>query len=409
LYELADETASRFQEKAIFEFKNQNQRNFWHKKIVEASISCQKEGEAEIALDIRRLSDLYYDEDDFRHRAKLAVFKHDIYILKNRLVLPSASANRPIKDTNGRLNYCYSNVYYYLLIFEDYKKLRVYSYQNDASKEFVLLSPNKKEFSLKYPKIIPDFGEMDLSKKYEAIRTINNAPEFLAFFKEQTIDWLIGFEDTEIRFFEFIKSLEQIVSLSNADYEVFLKKFNFDKFKENFRKERDEYFFRIREILTSLLNKVVSIPVSISAAALAFYNVSSDWLASSLIILGYVIASIFTSWLIRGLHEDANLIEKDFYYDTESLKEFSSNKLNQVTRKEIDKVSKKLSQLKRYIYAIQVFLVFSSVVAILVYLFAILKFSIACGILSAIALADIQFIFCFFNLEGGGLVNESRS
>lgn len=403
LGELVEKFPSRFSEEIIVEFKSKAERENWAQKIKQLNIPSQKEGDKAIAIDIRKIAGFYYNRDDFKLRATQETFKNNIYVLKDtldkKLMLTPSEALLPIKTTDGKIDYFYLNVHYYPQILQEYKDLHVSSYNNDARREFVLLSPNKKEFFLGYTRTIPNFDKIDLSQKFSMIKSISKAPEFLAFFKDQTINRLEAVEDREMRFVEFIKNIEQIASSANTDFEVFLKKFDFEAFKKNFRKERDEYFSRLREVLGSLLSKVVSIPVSISAAALALYNVSSDLLASSLIILGAVILSVLTSWLIRGLHEDTILIQNDFCYEVEILKQASLQSLSQTIKKESDKVSAKIKQLVRYIFTLQLFLTSSSAIALWVYFYQILKFNNFYAALIIAAVADIQLMFCFYNLE----------
>ena len=414
LRELAEKFSSDYKDEIIFELNNKSDCGIWYQKIHQLGIPSRLEGTTKIAVDIRRLSGFFYDRDDFRLRAglNLKYFEDNIYILKDtlntKLSLTPIEAIQPIIGTNGEIDYFYLNIYYYSQIYEEYKKLHIYSYHNDAHREFVLLSPNKKEFFLGYTRTTPDFCKIDLSKKYELISSISKTKEYLAFFKEQTISRLEAFENVEMRFVEFIKNIEQIASAANTDFEVFLKKFDFEKFKQDFRKERDEYFSRLQNILGNLFNKVASVPVSISAAALALYNVSDDLLPSTLIILGSVTLSFFTSWLIRGLHEDTILIEKDFLFEIDVLEEASIQSLNQTINNEFDKVSKKISQIYRYIITLQLLLASSSVIALWVYFYKILSYNNCYIGLITISVVGLQFLLCFLKLKRGKTTHRKK-
>jgi hypothetical protein len=265
----------------------------------------------------------------------------------------------------------------------------------------VLFHPDKGKFSLGYPAIAYDFPrEINLKDKYDKFENMNPSQDFRLLFKRQIVDELFLYQRDE-RFPKLVENIESVIQGTENNYEVFLKRFDFEKLKKDFRKERDEYFERVRGIVDRLLGKVVSIPISISAAAITIYNLKDEpnHLIITLIMVAFVTYSIFTSFLLRLLHVDTFEIKQDFENDLEAIEKFS-NIPKPHLEKESSKVYRKIRILNNTLLVLQLLLCGSSIAVLSVaFLFFTLEIKYVCLIIAIVSVLQLFVSFWRISLQ----------
>jgi hypothetical protein len=352
----------------IFKFNN---RNKIKNELSAANIPFDVVGENQIAINILQFHGLFYDRPDFLKRCvgDNAIFNTDIGILfyqdDEYLYYNSESRRTSIGMIPSESNHFIQNIVYYLEFIRDFKQSDISSYHDDARREFVIVSAQKGKLQIGYPLIPPDISnEINMQENVGIFCERNKTQEFGLFLREQIIESLSKV-DKEDRFPFLTCNIKNIIESSQRNYETYLNKFNFEELKKNFRKERDEYFSSIRDILSKILEKVVSIPISISAAALAIYNLKSEPNYAYIVIAAFIVYSLFDCYLLRLLQFDVSEIKIALDGDLEIIKK-SSNIPGDILASEGSKVYRKIARLRSVIIGLQILFAILSCVALIV-------------------------------------------
>jgi hypothetical protein len=357
-------------------------------------------GKNDVQVDIRKYPGLYYNKEQFLKDCNINSLECDVAIIfynEGYLFYESSSGkvvtNTKVSDEGRFLK----NAIYYLRFREEFKNSKIVSYHSSAGREYVVLSPEKGKMLIGYPPVPPEFmPEYDLVDLFNKYQKINGSQEYQAFFKGHVIDVLVTY-DKDQKFPEFIKNLEHLIDLSDRDYEVYISKFSFEKLKENFKKERNEYFSRVRGIISQLLSKVVSIPISISASALAVYNLKDDPGNAFVVVVAFIIYSYFTSFLLRLLHYDVFELQHDFDKEIEMVAKYSNIPKNDLNI-ETSKVFKRIDMLQFSFVLFQIVLAILSVTVLFVFS-QLLSVSTKSLLLILASVLDVQLIISFWKLD----------
>lgn len=389
-------------ESVVFSF-NGNRREI-ERSLLQLNIKFDAVGTSDISINLRQFSSLFYDRDHFlRESINEGVFDSNIGILffapDKCLFYESSSGKTHINSDIATTDNLIENTKYYLKFYNLFESLDISEHNSSANHEFILVDPEKGKFILGYPVIPPVFqAGISLRDRYTKFEKMNDRQEFRLLFKRKTIESLVPFEHDH-RFPKLAENIETIIRDTENDYEVFLKKFNFEELKKNFRKERDEYFENVRDIVERLLSKVVSIPISVSAAAITIYNLKDDPNYSIIVIvaLAYVAYSIFTSFLLRLLYMDSLEINRDLNNDLQIIAK-SSNIPSDILERESLKVYKKIQTLNNTIVTLQILLCATSL-AVLIVSFMFFALPIKYIILISIFVLDLQLLVSWWGIK----------
>ena len=373
--------------------------------LLDSEVRYEVIGNTEALISLRQFPGVFFDCDHFlRESIDEDIFNSDIGIIfytSDNFLYYEASTSKSYVGTNvDTTNYFIQNTYHYLKFFSYFESLGISEYNSSTNHEFILVDPEKGKFLLGYPVVPPVFLErVRLEDKYKKFEGANTAQEFRLLLKRQIIDSVSRYEHDQT-FPKLAENIDAVLRDTENNYEMFLRKFNFEELKKNFRKERDQYFENIRNIIDKLLGRVVSIPISVSAAAITIYNLKDDpnTVVVVIVTLAYIIYSIFTSFLLRLLHIDALEINQGLRDDLELI-EKSSNIPVSILKKETSKVYKKINVLSKTIIGLQVLLSASSL-AVLIVSFQFLTLPIEWIILFVLFVLDVQLLVSFYKLHG---------
>lgn len=394
----------RFDSDESVSFSFNGNRQEIEKSLSQLNIKFDAVGTSDILINLRQFPNLFYDRNHFlRESITPGIFDTNIGILfyapDKYLFYESSTGKSYINSEIDTTDNLIENTKYYLKFYNLFDSLGISEYDSSTNHEFILVDPEKGKFLLGYPVIPPSFQEgINLKEKYAKFEKMNDRQEFRLFFKRQIIEALSQFEHDQ-KFPKMAENIETIIHNAENDYEVFLKKFKFEELKKNFRKERDEYFEHVRDIVERLLSKVVSIPISVSATAITIYNLKEDpnYLIIAIVSLAYVVYSIFTSFLLRLLHMDALEIHRDLNSDLQIIAK-SSNIPSEILERETSKVYKKIQTLNNTIIALQVLLCATSL-AILTVSFMFFALPIKYLILISIFVLDLQILVSWWEIR----------
>jgi hypothetical protein len=388
-------------ESVVFSFNGGRRET--EKSLSQLNIDFVAVGTSDISINLRQFSSLFYDRDHFlRESINQSVFDSNIGILfytPDKFLFYESSSCRVYINSDITTDNLVENTRYYLKFYNLFESLGISEYDSSTNHEFILVDPDKGKFLLGYPVIPPSFQlGINLKNKYAKFEKMNDRQEFRLLFKRKVIESLAPFEHDQ-RFPKLAENIETIIRDTENDYEVFLRKFNFDELKKNFRKERDEYFEQVRDIVERLLSKVVSIPISVSAAAITIYNLKDDpnYLVIVIVSLAYVAYSIFTSFLLRLLHLDSLEINRDLNNDLQIIAK-SSNISSDILERESSKVYKKISVLNNAIVSLQILLCATSL-AVLIVSFMFFALPTKYVILIAIFVLALQLLVSWWGVK----------
>ena len=116
------------------------------------------------------------------------------------------------------------------------------------------------------------------------------------------------------RFIIFCNLLEEIASNFSDNYDLFISKFSFQSDQENLMKQQYEYSKQISEILSSIQNKILAIPLSLilSYTQMKTEIIDRPFLINSFVVLGSLIFT-FLVWKLLGSQEEMlKLISSEF-------------------------------------------------------------------------------------------------
>lgn len=389
-------------ESVVFSFNGD--RREVNKSLSQLNISFDAVGTSDISINLRQFPSLFYDRDHFlRESINQSVFDSNIGILfyaPDKFLFYESSSCNVYVNSDITTDSFIENTRYYLKFYSLFEAVGISEYDSSANHEFILVDPEKGKFILGYPVVPPIFQlGISLKDKYSKFEKMNDRQEFRLLFKRKVIESLAPFEHDQ-RFPKFAENIETIIRDTENDYEVFLRKFNFDELKKNFRKERDEYFEQVRDIVERLLSKVVSIPISVSAAAITIYNLKDDpnYLIIVIVAIAYVAYSIFNSFLLRLLHFDSLEINQDLNNDLQIIRK-SSNIPSDILERESSKVYKKIRVLYNTIITLQVLLCTTSL-AVLIVSFLFFAVPTKFLILTLAFVLDLQLLVAWWGIFG---------
>ncbi len=242
------------------------------------------------------------------------------------------------KDTNLLLYI--RNILAYYRLYNFLKDKEFGDYHNDADNQIVIYSSAKGIYRITY-ETIPTIEQIeDISAKVDEMIKYANPLEIRPFFKSAifTITNSIGI----IPINKILEKSLEITLEARRDYDLVLKKFDFETFKNSLYKEKERYFTNIREIISKIFGQAVGIPVSISAAVFATYKVSDDTLMLLLVMLSFMIYVFFYVKIQLIYKKDIKEIENDFNNDFSIIISLSGLP-PEIVQKEKQKIENKIS------------------------------------------------------------------
>lgn len=195
------------------------------------------------------------------------------------------------------------------------------SFNKDFRKlSFVSLS-EKGRLTIKYDLAIPELDrKKDYSKALEKFKFCfdeesNNLPKFL----KSTLIHTASSYSAETRFKQLFESLEDIVIKAKMNFEVYLNNLSIDKIKKDYDELKSKYFRSLSDILSKLTNKIIALPIAISATLLAIDKVDDVPFFLYFLLFAILVTSIYLSLLLRIHFSDLKYVEKIFYSDYNTL------------------------------------------------------------------------------------------
>ncbi|MEY2793816.1 MAG: hypothetical protein RJA76_1808 [Bacteroidota bacterium] len=195
------------------------------------------------------------------------------------------------------------------------------SYNKDLRKiSFVSLS-DKGRLTITYELKAPLFDpNRNLKKQLERFKACfdNENKSLLKFLKSATISIASNFP-AEQRLQMLIESLDKVVERARINFEVYLNNLSIDKIRKDYDEVKSKYFNSLSDILSKLSNKIIALPIGISATLFAVDKIKDSCFFLLFLLGATVVTSIYICLLLRIHLKDLNYISKIFHYDYNTL------------------------------------------------------------------------------------------
>ncbi|MCP1384783.1 hypothetical protein [Runella salmonicolor] len=298
-----------------------NKFSYFVDKLTEFDCKFIKLGSNKIEIDLDFLIDengVFVDLNDFYQNVNLSpdILRKNFYILiyldsffgYNQGVGTSYLGEIEVFD-----NYLQTNTLAYINLRNRLKKEDFADYENFASEEIIFYTGTKGVLKLRIPSI-PIFLDtsIDYSKYVNEIIDKMNSKDFTIHFKNVLFSLEKKSANSQIEVFYL--NISSLLQEANNNYELQLKNFSFEKFKNDLLKEKEKYFASLREILGKILTQILGVPISIAASTFASYKIDNIYILY-LVLLSFLIYIIFAIYFQTIYYSDVLEVEKAFNKD----------------------------------------------------------------------------------------------
>jgi hypothetical protein len=290
--------------KILFFHNNTAELNEWLKEDW-----INRHGREKIEISLNQIQGLFFDKSDFLNEVVLGHFSSDMVLLDITTgddIFYKTEIKKTINDPTNLIK----NTQYYLLFKEAVEQSELKIFHNSELNEFGFHSQDYGLIRLHYPQNPPDFGDFKKVKQnYELFKSLKNDEQFLIYLNNQIYKTIFNQPSDDPSFVYFIKHFDTITAQAEDDFSIYLRKFSFESFNKNFRKEQIEYFSSLRDILSKIQTNIVSIPISISITVAAVFEVKDKPDLALLIVVGYIFYSLLSAYLLRNYEIDIDEIK----------------------------------------------------------------------------------------------------
>ncbi|MDP2160677.1 MAG: hypothetical protein Q8K02_09360, partial [Flavobacterium sp.] len=245
---------------------------------------------------------------------------------------------------------------------------QTFSSLKSINNEFIVVSKENSVMHIGYKNIEPRLEELDeiyphyelLKKRFEKVDLYDKVSENIEFIKLfieniSTAGFGNNKEKKDDSLFEIVKGLKILISLTERDYENYIKNFSFEKIKSKFKDERNKYFEGLEKNIDLISKQVVTFPLTFAATAFASYQVKDKPIILILVLVAYLLYTFIafnilgiTSYNIKCLGSDIEKEEKDI--------EKNFNKNSQDFKDDFDKIKNKTTKIKNLLLYLKIIL-----------------------------------------------------
>lgn len=213
---------------------------------------------------------------------------------------------------------------------------------------------------ISFPKMIPIYFETSSSHTRNILTKTKENLDL----KNIVINQLFQFTNSDRRFEDICKEIKTIEEDSLRQYEIYIKKFDFNKLTKNAYKEFDSIIISINKTIDDVTKQSFSIPLSLAASIYSIYKID-EFEAKISILIGFILFSYIL--LRRTLFYERVLSDEneDFKYNMKLISS-ESGLPNELIGKHEGKINKKY----RFSFGIiedVIFSIYYSCIAIIIF------------------------------------------
>jgi len=128
-------------------------------------------------------------------------------------------------------------------------------------------------------------------------------------------------EKLDDRIITLFEKLNEILIIAEQNFELYLNDLSLEKFRTDYIESKEKYFSQLRDILGKITSQVIALPLSITAAAFATYKTSDKPILFILVLISFLLFSIYSFFLIRLYKFDVIDLDLSFKRDFKKLSE----------------------------------------------------------------------------------------
>jgi len=267
-------------------------------------------------------------------------------------------------------NHSYQQILYLL------KTNSIFTSIKSDDNELIIVSKENSVMHIGYKNYDLRIGELDdlypdfllLKKRFEKrdfSDRITENTEFIKLFIETISTAGIGNYESKDRFFEIVKGLKIIISLTERDYNNYINEFSFEKVKSKFKEERNKYFENLEKNIDLISKQVVSFPLTFAATAFASYQVKDKSWVLALIFIGYCLYTFIAIRILGITSYNIICLEKDIVKEEDSVKKSYSKDHNDF-EEDFEKIKIKTEKIKDLVFYLRIIL-FSMLILFFMY------------------------------------------
>lgn len=288
-------------------------------------------------------------------KSKLLIFEKDSQVIYK-------DANEDFSRSKAIIfnNHSYQQILYLL------KTTSIFASIKSDNNELIIVSKENSIMHIGYKNYDLRLGEIDdlypdfllLKKRFEKkdfSDRITENTEFIKLFIETISTAGIGNYELKDRFFEIVKGLKIIISLTERDYNNYINEFSFEKIKSKFKEERNKYFENLEKNIDLISKQVVSFPLTFAATAFASYQVKDKSWILALIFIGYCLYTFIAVRILGITNYNIVCLEKDIVKEEDSVKNSYSKDHNDF-EEDFEKIKIKTKKIKDLVFFLRVIL-----------------------------------------------------
>ncbi|MDF1547732.1 MAG: hypothetical protein P1P88_07905 [Bacteroidales bacterium] len=197
------------------------------------------------------------------------------------------------------------------------------AYNKDLRKISFVSLAEKGRLNIIYDFKAPHFDtEIDYSKGFERFKAcFNEENKSLAKFLKSSMINIASRFPAETQFKQLFESLNEIVDKARINFEVYLNNLSIDKIRKDYDEVKSKYFNSLSDILSKLSQKIIALPIGVSATLFAIDKVKDNPFFLYFLMGALLLTSIYISLLLRIHFKDLSYVSRVFHADYNSLLE----------------------------------------------------------------------------------------
>jgi len=302
-----------FNRRQLFLTLDENDLEFEYGKFIETNTNIAKivvkEGENTIRLDLSDKpfnTSFFLNLDDFTNRFEECYNNSEDDSISLAIIDYKQSYLIYREDCNseeGRL--LILNAIAYIEFKQFMKSDKVSDYYDKFHKQVIFYTPEKGIKKISIPYKIPVIEKKNVHKIVEGvIEKLSSNIGFVEHFKNK----LFGSGDN---LHEIYTNLENIYQESENEFRVWSKKFSIESIVDDIKRQTNQYFKSIRDLLSKITTQVLSTPIAISASIFATAKVN-DTSSLILIVIAYTIYLLFVLFFMFIYMIDLCMLKNDY-------------------------------------------------------------------------------------------------
>lgn len=123
------------------------------------------------------------------------------------------------------------------------------------------------------------------------------------------------------RFTQFLRRFKEIKLAYDADFDIYISGFSFDKAREDFERKKLDFIVKINATSSDIMNKLIAIPVGQGLLASQMKNDAASHPANWALITGSIIFAIIALMLLASQINTLAQIKQELNHESEVLKQ----------------------------------------------------------------------------------------